>query len=284
MIFVAAIRSASLYRAASHRSNDSSNFSIWAEGPRQSALGLTIQGLTLRSNHPEWSMYIVARWRDSLKASDEIYRIKRDAVLRESGRIFSRRGFHNTSLDDVAKALDVSKGTLYNYVQDKQEILFECHNMALDIAERALSQPFNVSASSREKLTAILVRYISSINDELGACGVITETQSLRPKDRETVLSRRRKFEKRFVALVEQGIVDGSLRAVDPKLAVLTFLGAIHAIPLWYDPKGRLSSNEIAQKMVAIVMEGLSEPSGKPKQVPDQSDSVKRRGPRRQAS
>jgi len=224
---------------------------------------------------------IVARWRDSLKTTDEIYRLKRDAVLRESGRIFSRRGFHNTSLDDVAKALDVSKGTLYNYVQDKQEILFECHNMALNIAERAFSQPFDANANSREKLTAILVRYISSINDELGACGVITETQSLRPKDRELVLSRRRKFEKRFVAIVEQGIADGSLRPVDPKLAVLTFLGAIHAIPLWYDPKGRLSSEEIAEKMVAMLMEGLSASPSEPRQQPKESNPVRHRSSRK---
>ena len=65
------------------------------------------------------------RWKNSLMMTEEVQRIKRDAVLKEAGRAFSKRGFHNTSLDDVAKALQVSKGTLYNYVQDKQEILFE---------------------------------------------------------------------------------------------------------------------------------------------------------------
>ncbi len=76
--------------------------------------------------------------------------VKRRAVIRESGRIFSRRGYHNTSLDDVAKALNVSKGTLYNYVQDKEDILFECHKLSLDIGERALEIGQRQGASGRE--------------------------------------------------------------------------------------------------------------------------------------
>ena len=80
------------------------------------------------------------RWKNVLQTSDEVYRVKRNAVLREATRIIARRGFHNTSLDDVAEALQVSKGTLYNYVTDKLEIPKPCINKST-IPSAMLSSP-----------------------------------------------------------------------------------------------------------------------------------------------
>jgi TetR/AcrR family transcriptional regulator len=53
----------------------------------------------------------MARWKNASHLNE--FQLKRDTVLRESGRMFNREGFHNTSLDDVANHLDVSKATLY---------------------------------------------------------------------------------------------------------------------------------------------------------------------------
>ena len=69
---------------------------------------------------------------------DEQFRLKRNALLREAARAFSGRGYHNTSLDDVAAVLGVTKAALYHYVRSKQEILFECHMMSLDIGDEAM--------------------------------------------------------------------------------------------------------------------------------------------------
>src|SRR5690606_33394023 len=51
---------------------------------------------------------------------------KREAVLQAAVRSFNDKGFTATSLDDVAKALSVTKPTIYHYFADKDEILFEC--------------------------------------------------------------------------------------------------------------------------------------------------------------
>ncbi|WP_372394641.1 TetR/AcrR family transcriptional regulator [Azospirillum sp. HJ39] len=192
--------------------------------------------------------------------NDAIYRLKREAVLRESGRIFSRRGYHNTSLDDVAKALNVSKGTLYNYVKDKQEILFECQKMALDIAERSFDYAEQNATNGADKLRLVIRQYIATLTEEMGACGVITEVGALRPADRKAIVARRDQFEERFVALIDEGMADGSLRPIDPKLAVYTFMGAVHAVPGWYSPKGRLPAEAIADGMADLLLAGMTAP------------------------
>jgi AcrR family transcriptional regulator len=216
----------------------------------------------------------MARWKNSLRTSEEISRMKREAVIRESGRIFSRAGYHNASLDDVAKALQVSKGTLYNYVKDKEEILYECLKIALDIGEKAFEIGMREGTDGASKIRITLRNYIAVLHDELGACGVITEIEGLKPAHRKEIAAIRDKHEERFVTLVEEGMADGSLRKVDAKLAVFTFMGAVNSIPRWYEPKGRLTNEEIADGMVDILMGGL---------VPAGAAETKGTAPRRRA-
>lgn len=200
----------------------------------------------------------MARWNNSLGTSDEIQKLKRDVVLREAGRAFSARGYHNTSLDDVAKALGISKGTLYNYVHDKQEILYAFHQLAYELSDRAFSFGRAQGGTGAEQLRHILVHYIELLTGELGACGALIEVDALRPEDRAEAARRRDAFVEAFVAIIEEGIGDGSISAVDPKLAVFTFMGAINWLPRWFDPDGRLPGKAVAEQMTDLLMSGLA--------------------------
>src|ERR1700738_172797 len=52
--------------------------------------------------------------------------VKREAVIRAAAREFNRKGYHNTSLDDIAARLEVTKPTVYYYVTSKEQLLFQC--------------------------------------------------------------------------------------------------------------------------------------------------------------
>jgi len=198
------------------------------------------------------------RWKNKLMTTEDVQRIKRDAVLKEAGRAFSKRGFHNTSLDDVAKALQVSKGTLYNYVQDKQEILFEFYRIGTEIGNRAFEIGEAAGGSGADVLRTVLQTYIRLLTEELGACGALMELDALRPEDRAVAVKSRDAFQRKFLTLIEAGIKDGSLRPIeDPKLAIYSFMGAINWMPRWYDQKGRLSSGELAEAMTELLLGGL---------------------------
>ena len=200
----------------------------------------------------------MARWKNSLQTSDDIQKLKRDAVLREAGRAFSKHGYHNTSLDDVAHALGISKGTLYNYVRDKQEILFAFHQLAYDLSDRAFAIGRARGGSGAEVLRNIIVHYIELLTGELGACGALMEVDALRPEDRAEAAKRRDTFERAFVAIIKEGIRDGSVRSVDPKLAVFTFMGAINWLPRWFTPGGRLPGKAVAEQMADLLLFGLT--------------------------
>ena len=200
----------------------------------------------------------MARWKNSLQTSDDIQKLKRDAVLREAGRAFSKHGYHNTSLDDVAHALGISKGTLYNYVRDKQEILFAFHQLAYELSDRAFAIGRARGGSGAEVLRTIIIHYIELLTGELGACGALMEVDALRPEDRAEAAKRRDTFERAFVAIIKEGIRDGSVRTVDPKLAVFTFMGAINWLPRWFTPGGRLPGKAVAEQMADLLLFGLT--------------------------
>lgn len=199
----------------------------------------------------------MARWQNERRTSDQIREIKRQAVLREAAHAFGRRGYHNTSLDDVANALNIAKGTLYNYVRDKQEILFECHKEALDIGDAAIAHAERGSTGA-EQLRLSMEYYLEHILANLGACAALMEVEALRPEDREVVVKRTRAFEKWFIALVERGIADRSLRAdLNPLIVLVTVMGAINWIPRWYDPAGELTAGQVAEQMSDVLLGGL---------------------------
>jgi len=198
------------------------------------------------------------RWNNKLVNPDEVYRMKREAVLREAGRAFSRRGYHNTSLDEVARTLNVTKAALYNYVRDKQEILFECHKLALDLGEQALAHAEKNGGDGAQMLRLLITRYIELLTGELGSCAVLVEVDALTPRNRKHVVARRDEFQRRFADVVRRGIADGTLAPADPELAVFTFMGAINWIPRWYSPEGRLTGTEIADHVCGLLIDGMA--------------------------
>jgi AcrR family transcriptional regulator len=196
------------------------------------------------------------RWKNDAQTDDALQRLKREAILKEAGRAFSQRGYHNTSLDDVAATLQVSKGTLYNYVKDKQEILFECHLTAIEMGKRAFRDG-KLQGNAAQVLEATLRRYVELLTTEIGACGVLMEVDGLRPEDRALVTKERDAFVRNLVAILKAGFKDGSIRETDPKIAVFAFMGTINWMPRWYSPEGRLSGREVAEQLTRLMLHGL---------------------------
>ena len=206
-------------------------------------------------------------WNSTIVDRGEEARRKRRAVIAEAARAFGHRGFHNVSLDEVAVALNVSKPTLYNYVKSKHELLYECYNLALDFGDEVMRDVMAQDGTGLAKLCTFIKRYIQMLTEQLGPAAVFYEFFSMRPNDREKIQRRRRGFDKLFRKLVSDGIADGSIAPCDPKLAVFWFMGAVSGITRWFDPKGELSGEEIADAFIAFLKSGIGAAGGKDARV-----------------
>lgn len=90
-------------------------------------------------------------WQGATPSRDEQHRLKREAVVKAAARAFSRNGFHGTSLDQIAKELNVTKAALYYYVKNKGDILLACLGHAAAIGDAALDYGRNAGKTERYK-------------------------------------------------------------------------------------------------------------------------------------
>ncbi len=182
---------------------------------------------------------------------------KREAVLRAAVRMFNARGFHATSLDDVAASLGISKPTIYHYLGNKEQVLIECVTRGLEMLRAAADEARAGEGNGLARLDYFLRRYGAVIMDDFGACVVRTGDECLSVEGAILFRSRKRDIDLAMRGLIADAVADGSIAPVDVKLAAFTLAGALNWPGRWYDPKGALTPAQISEAMVKVLMGGL---------------------------
>ncbi len=184
--------------------------------------------------------------------------IKRDAVLRAAAQLFNEFGYHDTSLAMVAERLKVTKPTLYYYIKNKEEILFECVRLGLELLRAAIAGATASGGTALDKLKAAMHEYAMIVTRDFGMCLIRVGEDPLAPDGRKKLRRLKAEVDHEFRLLIEQGIAEGSLAPCDAKLAAFTLAGALSWIGRWYDPRGALSAEVVAHESTAMLMNGLS--------------------------
>ena len=195
-------------------------------------------------------------WRSRRKARGD-RKLKREAVIHAAARAFNARGFHNTSLDDIAATLEVTKPTLYYYVESKEQLLFECFCAGLEPVRAAFRDAREREQSARERLRAVLLRYALAIASEFGWCMVRAEDQDLSDAMRVHVKALKSEIDQGIRRLLREGIEDGSIGSCDPKMTAFALAGALNWIAHWYRDNQPQSAAQIAAAFVALFENGL---------------------------
>jgi AcrR family transcriptional regulator len=184
--------------------------------------------------------------------------LKREAVLRAAAALFNEKGFHATSLDEVAERLYVTKPTVYRYVKSKEEILFECVRLGIETLHAAVESVGSSGGTALEKLMAAIRQYAAIVTMDFGMCVIRVGEDPLPPESRRKLRRLKRLIDHEFRGLIAQGIEEGVIAPCDPKMAAFILGGALSWVGRWYRPDGPLTSEEIAQHCIAILMNGLS--------------------------
>ncbi len=183
--------------------------------------------------------------------------LKRDAVIRAAARAFNRKGYHNTSLDDIAAALEVTKPTVYYYVSNKEELLFECFVAGIERIRAAFREARSLAMPARERLNAVLRRYGEAVASEFGWCMVRAEDQDLSPDMSGHIKAMKSEIDQGIRRLLREGIQDGSIQTCDPKMTAFALAGALNWIAHWYRESQVMTGAEIAGAFIAVFENGL---------------------------
>jgi TetR/AcrR family transcriptional regulator len=182
---------------------------------------------------------------------------RRAEILRSAVAAFRRRGYHGASVDEIAGTLGMTKGNLYYYFKNKEEILFFCHDWSLDILLDRLDEVQAQGGPPDRKLRRLIVAFVHMIIDELHGTALTLDLQALSPAHLKRVIAKRDRFDRGLRGIIEDGIASGAFAPGDPKLLTFAVLGAANWITRWYDPKGSATSDEIGNAFAEFCMRGM---------------------------
>ncbi|HZD04405.1 MAG TPA: TetR/AcrR family transcriptional regulator, partial [Longimicrobiales bacterium] len=167
------------------------------------------------------------------------------------------RGYHATTLDDIAERLGIRKTALYHYFPDKDSILYECHRESLAELDRLIDDSERCCEGPVERLSYLIREHVRVMTDTLEGSPLAFEVPTLSNGRRGEIIEGRDRYERLLRTLIAAGVQRGELRDVDPKTAVFAILGAINWIARWYRPEGDVHAPELGDRFADYLLRGL---------------------------
>ena len=182
---------------------------------------------------------------------------KRHAVLQAAAQLFNERGFHATSLDDIAARLNVTKPTLYYYVKNKDEILLQCVRQGLDMMLAGIEVSRAAGGQAIDQLITCMQVYARIVTQDFGMCLIRVGDEQVPPESRKELRRLKSAIDQEFRRLVAEGVAEGSLAPCDPKMTAFVIAGALSWIGRWYQPGGEYTAEQVTQQCVETLMGGV---------------------------
>lgn len=181
---------------------------------------------------------------------------RRSELTRQAARLFAEKGYHGTSIGDLAEALGLRKGSVYAHIASKEDLLYEtmrdgaaAFHAALDGIPDELPAP--------ERLRLALRAHLRVVAEQLEIATVfVREWRYLEGARRDEIVAERRRYEERIRELLREGRERSELRAdLDESAAALLLLSAVNWAYTWLRP-GR-DTDELADRFWALLVDGM---------------------------
>ena len=181
---------------------------------------------------------------------------RKEELSRQAARLFAEKGYHGTSIGDLAEALGVQKGSLYAHIEGKEDLLYETMRGGADAFHGALDA-IPDDAPPADKIRLALRAHLRVVSEQLEVATVfVQEWRYLEGPRLEEVVAERRRYEERIRELFREGRDLGELRAdLDVNAAALMFLSAANWAYTWLRPGA--DTNELADRFYALLVDGM---------------------------
>lgn len=180
-----------------------------------------------------------------------------DDVVAASAKVFRRRGFEGASLDEIAEELGMWKGSLYNYIKTKEDLLEAVVRRPAEDLLQSMRELAATDLPPSERLRRMTRAHVEVLEHTYDFAAVYLHEVAGRGLGPEWT---RMDHEYRTVVqqVVADGVADGSFsRSTDPHVATMALIGALNWLTRWWDPAGPLSAAAIADQISNLVLAGL---------------------------
>jgi len=184
---------------------------------------------------------------------------REEEILAAAGSLFREKGYHGTSVRDIAESVGLLKGSLYHYIRSKEDLLARLFEGALEETVAELEAIAARDASATDRLRDMVRAYALSVTANLDSVGIyLREWRSLPSPELARVRARRRAMRSLFESVIAEGARRRELAPGDAKIAALAILGMVNWIYEWYRPRGRLRPEALADELAERAVRSVS--------------------------
>lgn len=180
---------------------------------------------------------------------------KKEEILRSAATVFAEKGYHGTTMEEVAAKLLMTKGSMYYYFKNKDDLLYHCHQMIMDKSIGKMTEIINSPTTPTSKLENAIKAHIHLATSEKSMFMVMDKpNQHFTDEYLREILDSRTKYAQYFDQILQEGIDKGEFKPIDIKMIRMIILGALNWIQEWYDPQGEKTGEEISEAFAMYLL------------------------------
>ncbi|MGN9841803.1 TetR/AcrR family transcriptional regulator [Nonomuraea sp. H19] len=180
-----------------------------------------------------------------------------ESVLAIAVGVFNERGYDGTSMEDLARALGVTKSAIYYHVPGKEQLLARALDRALDGLFELVADERAATGPAIDRLEWVVRQSVRILIDRLPYVTLLLRVRG-NSLTEQTALERRREFDGFVSHLVKEAAAEGSIRPdLDPALVTRLLFGTVNSIADWYRPARGASVDDLADTLVKMTFGGL---------------------------
>ncbi|MYL54850.1 TetR family transcriptional regulator [Pontibacillus yanchengensis] len=173
---------------------------------------------------------------------------KKQDILRSAATVLAEKGFQGTTMEEVAANLLMTKGSMYYYFKNKDDLLFQCHQMVMDLSLEKIEQVVNSDKDPIKKLEQAVESHILLATSEKSMFLMMDQpNQNFSGEHLEEALQQRKDYAHHFDDILQEGIEKGVFdETIDIRMVRFIILGALNWTLQWYSEDGPQTAEEIA--------------------------------------
>ena len=180
-----------------------------------------------------------------------------NTIAKVSAQLFGIKGYLQTSVEDIAAAVRVTKGGVYHYFPNKTEILYFICSTYVDLDLEGLERSLSELQKCTEKIKFIVFRHINHyVSHTAAAKTLLNEAYNLPPRYLREVRARERRYFEIVCGVISEFLGTKSSKDLVTTLT-FTLFGMMNWIYSWYDPKGAMNPEELSQLIYEVFTSGI---------------------------
>lgn len=183
---------------------------------------------------------------------------RRQEILQAASLLFREKGYHGTTIRDIADRSGLLSGSLYAHIRTKEDLLFEMTDEVADHFIRSLTVVVESPRNPVEKFKRGLAAHITVVAEHLDAAAVFShEWRALSPERRSIIQGKRDAYEQLWSRILSEGAKSGVFPPTTDVFSRMVTLSVANWLYQWYDPAGALSADAVADRLADVLLQGL---------------------------